>query len=152
MLFLVFLVHVAVQICHVFNGTESSFSLSLKTLHTRTNTLYIHCHLSTIHSFVNACMHGRTRAHMQADLNVEDPVDPSVLALAREPSLTQEQKHLFRVLIQHFHLLQVPVGTQHAVVVTNTDLEHLTQIHSLQSKRVHLTNKKSGSTTAANQK
>lgn len=95
-------------------------------------------------------MHKCTHAHMQADLNVEDPVDPSVLTLAREPSLTQEQKHLLCVLVQHFHLLQVPISTEHAVVVTNTDLEHLAQIHSLQSERVHLTNQKRVSRTAAN--
>lgn len=88
-------------------------------------------------------MHGRTHAHMQADLNVEHPVDPFVLPLSREPSLTQKEKHFVCVLVQHFHLLQVPISTQHAVVMANTDLEHLAQIHCLQSERIHLTNQSS---------
>ncbi len=96
-------------------------------------------------------MHGCTHAHMQADLNVEHPVDPFVLLLSRKPSLTQKQKDFLRILVQHFHLFQVPISTQHAVVMANADLEHLAQIHGLQGECVHLTNQKQ-SLSAANQR
>lgn len=96
-------------------------------------------------------MHGCTHAHMQADLNVEHPVDPFVLLLSRKPSLTQKQKDFLRILVHHFYLFQVPFSTQHAVVMANADLEHLAQIHSLQGECVHLTNQKQ-SLSAANQR
>lgn len=72
------------------------------------------------------------------DLDEERPVYSFVLFLFRQPAFTQEHVNFLRVHILHLHLVEVPIRTDHGVVVANTDLEDLSQVHSLDCKLVHL--------------
>lgn len=76
--------------------------------------------------------------HSDIDLYVEGPLYAVVLFLRRQPALTQEHVHLFCFQIQHFHLVQVSISPHQRVIVTYMKLKHLAQVHSLNSKLVHL--------------
>lgn len=75
------------------------------------------------------------------NLDKESPLQAFVFLLLRQPALTQEHVNLLRVHIQHLHLVQVPVGPYHGVVVTNSDLKHLTQVDRFNGEFVHLETK-----------
>lgn len=77
----------------------------------------------------------------RANLYKEGPLYALVLSLGRQPALTQEHVHLFCFQIQYFHLVQVPIGPHHGVVMTDANLKHLAQVHSLNSELIHLRNK-----------
>lgn len=71
-------------------------------------------------------------------LDIEDSINETVLPLPRQPAFAKEEEDLLRVLIHHLHLVQVPVGAHHAVVVAYFDLVHLSKVNRLYGELIHL--------------
>lgn len=71
-------------------------------------------------------------------LHIEDSINATVLPLPGKPALAQEEEDLLRVLVHHLHLVQVPVGAHHAIVVAYFDLVHLSEVNRLYGELIHL--------------
>lgn len=76
--------------------------------------------------------------HHSCYLDIEDSLNASVLPLPGEPAFTQEEEDLLRVHVKHLHLVQVPVGTHHAVIMPDFYLENLSEVDRLYSELIHL--------------
>lgn len=71
-------------------------------------------------------------------LDIEDSFNTSVLPLLGEPAFTQEQVDLLCISIKHFHLVQEPVSTHHAVVMADFNFENLAEVNCLYGELIHL--------------
>ncbi|TNN31452.1 hypothetical protein EYF80_058397 [Liparis tanakae] len=57
---------------------------------------------------------------------------------SQEPTFTQEEVDLLRIHVDHLHLVQVPVGAHHAVIMADLDPEHLPQVNGFYGELIHL--------------
>lgn len=71
-------------------------------------------------------------------LDKERSFDLLVFFLFGEPAFTQEHINLLRLHVHHLHLIQIPVCSQPRVIVTDSDLKHLTEIHRLNAELINL--------------